>query len=124
MVILGKYEPATDAPFESSISYRQGTLANDRVKIATTRRLNQPKEKANSSDFVVEAIAKDERQKLQQTLGLGKSLVDTETLVNAYQQRGGTDNLRQLLQMSNTQQKMSEGQLIQWIQQWQKINHI
>ena len=261
LVILGKYEPATNAPFKSSISYRQGTLADNQIEIATTRRLNQPKEnverisedrygtvvwsgkigkgeviycttpylaanayqenldnyqflaelvserqaiwvdeyihgykdketnikeqqatlldylvktpwfllfiqtvlisfvaamaafrrfgqpiipsraiadnstayiealagvleKANSSDFVVEAIAKDERRKLQQTLGLGKSLVDTETLVNAYQQQGGTDNLRQLLQMSNTQSKMSEGQLIQWIQQWQKINQL
>ena len=259
LVILGKYEPATNAPFKSSILYRQG-IADRQIEIATTRRLNQPQEvekiledrygtvvwsekigkgeviycttpylaanayqenldnyqflaelvsqrraiwvdeyihgykdketniqerqatlldylvqtpwfllfiqtvlislvaaiaafrrfgqpvrptlaiadnstayiealagvleKANSSDFVVEAIAKDERQKLQQTLGLGKSLVDSETLLDAYQQQGGSDDLKQLLQISNAQTKMSEGQLIKWIQRWQKINQV
>lgn len=258
LVILGKRKPATNAPFKSSIPYRQGTLADQQIKIATTRRLNQPGEKiehiledsygtvvwsskigqgeviycttpylaanayqenldnyqfladlvsqrqaiwvdeyihgykdretqapeqqitlldyliqtpwfllfiqtvlilvvaaisalrrfgqpvkpktaiadnstayiealagvlekANSSDFVVEAIAKDERRKLQQTLGLGKSLVEPEILINAYEQQGAED-LKQILQMSDTQSKMSQSQLIRWIQQWQKIN--
>ncbi|MEL6494773.1 MAG: DUF4350 domain-containing protein [Cyanobacteria bacterium J06623_7] len=77
--------------------------------------------KANSSDFVVAAIAKDERQKLQQTLGLGKSLVDRQTLIDAYKQQQGTGNLGQLLSDSNSGQKISPSQLLHWIRQWQNI---
>ena len=258
LVILGKYEPATSAPFSSSIDYRQGTLSDNRIDIATTRRLDlspekvepiledaygtvvwsskigkgeviysttpylaanayqdnpdnyqflaelvddrraiwvdeyihgyqdretaanesqatllnylvqtpwfllfiqtvlialvaavtafrrfgrpiKPRmaiadnstayiealagvlEKANSSDFVLKAIAKDERQKLQPTLGLGKSLVDSKTLVDAYQQQGGKIDLEQLLQESDSSQ-ISDRQLSQWLQQWQQVN--
>jgi hypothetical protein len=260
LVIIGKYQPATAAPFNSSISYRQQTLSNDRIEIATTRRFRpgskeqsilqdeygavvwqeeigkgkviycttpylaanayqdnpdnyqflaelvsdhqtiwvdeyihgykdkesiaeeqqsdilsylaqtpwfllliqtvliaiisaitsfrrfglpiKPQtviadnstayinalagvlEKANSTDFVVEAIAKDEQHKLQQALGLGKSLVDEQTLLAAYkQQRGETAaDLSQLLQVSNAGKKISDAQLITWIQKWQKLN--
>jgi hypothetical protein len=81
-------------------------------------------EKANSTDFVVEAIAKDEQRKLQQALGLGKSLVDEQTLITAYkQQRGDTAlDLSQLLRVSNGGKKISDAQLITWIQKWQKLN--
>ncbi len=81
-------------------------------------------EKANSTDFVVEAIAKDEQRKLQKALGLGKSLVDEQTLLAAYkQQRGETEvDLSQLLQVSNASKKINDAQLITWIQKWQKLN--
>ena len=261
LVLIGKYQPATAAPFNSSIPYRQETLSNDQIKIATTRRFQQgqeqsilqdrygavvwqekigkgkiiycttpflaanayqdnldnyqfladlvndhqtiwvdeyihgykdkesiaeeqqadllsylaktpwfffliqtvliaivaavtafrrfglpikPKtaiadnstayidalagvlEKANSSDFVVEAIAKDEQRKLQQALGLGKSLVDEQTLITAYkQQRRDTAlDLSPLLRVSNARKKISDAQLITWIQKWQKLNSI
>jgi len=81
-------------------------------------------EKANSTDFVVQAIAKDEQRKLQQSLGLGKSLVDQETLLTACRQQKSdlVKDLKQLLQLSHARQKISDAQLITWIQQWQKIN--
>lgn len=81
-------------------------------------------EKANSTDFVVEAIAKDEQRKLQAALGLGKSLVDEETLIAAWKQQKGdaANDISQLLQVSNTKKKISDAQLITWIQKWQKIN--
>lgn len=260
LVIIGKYQPATAAPFNSSIPYRQETLSNNQIKIATTRRFKQGKqeqsilqdrygavvwqeeigkgkviycttpflaanayqdnldnyqfladlvddhqtiwvdeyihgykdkesiaeeqqadilsylaktpwfllliqtvliaiiaavtgfrrfglpikpktaiadnstayidalagvlEKANSTDFVVDAIAKDEQRKLQQALGLGKSLVDEETLLAAYQQQRGETavDLSQLLQVSNANRKISDAQLITWIQKWQKLH--
>lgn len=80
-------------------------------------------EKANSTDFVVDAIGKDERQKLQASLGLGKSLVDEETLIAAWKQQKSKSaaELSQLLQISNSS-KISDAQLITWIQKWQKIN--
>lgn len=79
-------------------------------------------EKANSTDFVLETIAKDEQRKLQQSLGLGKSLVDNQTLLTAYKQQGGQADLSQLLQLSNAGKKISHAQLITWIQKWQKLN--
>lgn len=81
-------------------------------------------EKASSTDFVVEAIAKDEQRKLQATLGLGKSLVDQETLITAWKQQRGdtTTELSQLLQVSNAKKNISDAQLITWIQKWQEIN--
>lgn len=80
-------------------------------------------EKAQSTDFVVEAIAKDEQRKLQQSLGLGKSLVDRENLIAAWkQQQGNESDLNQLLNVSNSGQKISDAQLIAWIQKWRKIN--
>ena len=263
LVIIGKYEPATAAPFESSIPYRQQTLSNNQIKIKTTRRYQQPNKdknrtesilddrygavvwqeqigkgkavycttpylaanayqdypdnyqflaelvddretiwideyihgykdretiaqeqqgdilsylkqtplyllfiqavlmaiiaamtafrrfglpikpktaiadnstayidalagvlaKVQSTEFVLEAIAKDEQRKLQGSLGLGKSLVDHESLIAAWrQQKGAESDLSQLLKVSNTEQKISDAQLITWIRQWQKLN--
>jgi len=81
-------------------------------------------EKANSTDFVVEAIAKDEQRKLQQSLGLGKSLIDRESLIAAYKLQKGESaaDLNELLRIGSIKQKISDAQLITWIQQWQKIN--
>ena len=81
-------------------------------------------EKANSTDFVVNAIAKDEQRKLQQALGLGKSLVDQETLIAAWKQQQGDSvmELNQVLEVSNGNRKISDAQLITWLQKWQIIN--
>ena len=80
-------------------------------------------EKAQSTDFVVEAIAKDEQRKLQKSLGLGKSLVDQESLITAWKQQGGAESdLYQLLKVSGAGKKISDARLITWIQKWQNIN--
>ena len=81
-------------------------------------------EKANSTDFIIDTIAKDEQRKLQTSLGLGKSLVDDKTLITACQQqkKESAADLRQLLQTRNVNQKISDAKLITWIQRWQKIN--
>ena len=74
--------------------------------------------------FVVQAIAKDEQRKLQQSLGLGKSPVDRDMLITAYNQQKSksAEDLKQLLQVGDANQKISAARLITWIQQWQKIN--
>jgi ABC-type transporter Mla MlaB component len=81
-------------------------------------------EKANSTDFVVETIGKDEQRKLQASLGLGKSLVDQNTLIAAWkkQQNQSAQELNQLLQINQNKNQISEAKLIDWIQKWQKIN--
>jgi hypothetical protein len=74
----------------------------------------------------VGAIAKDEQRKLQQSLGLGKSLVDDQTLLTAYKKQSNAtiEDLSKLLEVSNADRKISDAQLITWIQQWQKLNQI
>ena len=81
-------------------------------------------EKANSTDFVVEAIGKDEQRKLQQSLGLGKSLIDRDSLIAAYKQHKGESaiDLDELLRVNNAKGKISNARLITWIQKWQKVN--
>jgi Domain of unknown function (DUF4350) len=80
-------------------------------------------EKAQTTDFVVEAIVKDEQRKLQSSLGLGKSLVDQASLIAAWKlQKGAESDLSQLFKVSNAGKKISDAQLIDWMQKWQKIN--
>ena len=81
-------------------------------------------EKADSTDFIVDTVGKDEQRKLQASLGLGKSLVDEHTLVSAWklQRKESSAELSKLLKLNNAKQKISEAQLISWIQKWQKIN--
>lgn len=80
-------------------------------------------QKANSTDFVVDAIGKDERRKLQLSLGLGKTLVDEATLVAAWEQQNQqpATELNQVLQIERANQKISDAQLIVWLQKWQKL---
>ncbi|BAZ43813.1 hypothetical protein NIES4102_08150 [Chondrocystis sp. NIES-4102] len=81
-------------------------------------------EKANSTDFVVETIGKDEQKKLQASLGLGESLVDHQTLISVWQQQQNksASELNQLLQINQSKSKITETQLLEWIQRWEKIN--
>lgn len=80
-------------------------------------------EKADTKDFVVEAIGKDERRKLQLSLGLGNSPVDDETLIAACQQKSESlsTKLTRLLQI-NSRQKISDAKLVSFIEGWQEIN--
>lgn len=80
-------------------------------------------EKAESTDFIVDTVGKDEQRKLQASLGLGASLVDENTLISAWQvqREESSTELSKLLKINNTKQKISESQLIFWIQKWQKI---
>ena len=79
--------------------------------------------KANCTDFVVTTIAKDEQLKLQKKLGLGQTLVEEETLITAWTQQTGNSSskLRQLLQISKQNRRLSDKQLAHWVQQWQEI---
>lgn len=80
-------------------------------------------QKAQSTDFAMEAIAQDEQRKLQASLGLGKSLVDRQTLIAAWKQHSGSSTeLERLLNTSDRKNKLSDLQLINWIRQWQTIN--
>ena len=81
-------------------------------------------EKAEATDFIVETIAKDEQRKLQKYLGLGRNLLDENTLVNTWQERTGKSphDLQEVLKKAKSDRLISEAELVNWIQKWQKIN--
>ncbi len=83
-------------------------------------------EKAESTDFIVETIAKDEQIKLQKYLGLGRNLLDEKALVAAWQQQTqkSPHDLQEVLQKAKSDRPISETELVNWIQKWQKINKI
>lgn len=83
-------------------------------------------QKAQSSNFVVEMVGKEEQLQLQKALGLGQELVDSQTLVNAWmQQKGdGTAELKAVLQLQAQKRRISEKDLISWLHKWQSLREI
>ncbi len=83
-------------------------------------------EKAESTDFILETISKDEQRKLQKYLGLDRNLLDETTLVNAWQQQTekSPDDLQEVLQKAKSDHRISEAELVKLIQKWQKINKL
>ncbi len=74
--------------------------------------------KAESNNFVLENIAKSELLRIQKALGLGgKNLVDQETLIIAWREQTKTSpqDLIDLLKLANRSQKISQGDLLIWL---------
>ncbi|MFB2972939.1 DUF4350 domain-containing protein [Aerosakkonema sp. BLCC-F183] len=83
-------------------------------------------QKANSSEFVVEAIGKEEQIQLQKALGLGTTPIDRETLINAWVQQTGRPaaELQQVLELQSTKRRISEQELLSWLGKWQRVNQL
>ena len=81
-------------------------------------------EKAESSDFVVKTIGKDEQLKLQKKLGLGRKILPAKTLIEKWSQQDKkpSTKLQELLKLSNLSGQMNSKALMKWIQNWQEIN--
>lgn len=80
-------------------------------------------QKANSSEFIVEVVGKDEQLQLQKALFLGQEQLDHQSLVKAWVQQTGhpAKELEQLLQMPSQKQRMSETDLLRWLEKWEQI---
>ncbi|MBD2180426.1 DUF4350 domain-containing protein [Planktothrix sp. FACHB-1355] len=83
-------------------------------------------QKANSSEFVVEAIGKEEQIQLQKALGLGTTPIDRESLINAWVQQTGRPaaELEQVLELQSTKRRISEQELLSWLGKWQRVNQL
>ena len=82
-------------------------------------------QKAESREFVIEVIGKQEQLQLQQALGLGSVLLSPETLVAAWVQQTGrpATELEQVLQRQSKKRRIGERDLLTWLEQWQKIRN-
>jgi hypothetical protein len=79
--------------------------------------------KAGCSEFVLEMIGKTEQLEIQRALGLGSVPLPLDTLIAAWQQQTGrpAEELRVVLRPSDRQQRISETDLLQWIENVQTI---
>jgi len=77
-------------------------------------------QKAETHEFVWQAIAKAEQKKLQQKLGVKDA--DRQTLITAWQQTGRPESeLEYLLNPMKPKAKISDRQLLNWLLHWQRV---
>lgn len=82
-------------------------------------------EKAETREFVLDTIGKEEQLQLQKALGLGQTPVAKETLINAWVEQTGrtATELEQVLQIQSKKRRLSEQDLLNWLEKWQQIRH-
>jgi hypothetical protein len=82
-------------------------------------------QKADTQDFVVDVISKEEQLQLQNRLGLGKTLLEPEILLSIWQQQQGKDglDLERLLLKKFRQRRLHDRDLLKWMQAWEKLRN-
>lgn len=82
-------------------------------------------QKADSSEFVADVVGKEEQLQLQKALFLGQESLDSKTLVDAWVKQTGRPaaELEQVLQMRSPKRRMSERELLTWLEKWEQIRH-
>lgn len=106
---LGPPQTLTAPVVENSEAYIQGLAA--------------VLQKAESSEFVLEVVGKEEQLQLQKALGLGSVLVDNQTLVAAWVQQTGRPaaELEQLLKLQSKKHRIGEQNLQSWLEKWRQV---
>ncbi|MBD2448711.1 DUF4350 domain-containing protein [Nostoc sp. FACHB-152] len=77
-------------------------------------------QKAESSDFVIEMVGKEEQLQLQKALGLGTTPLERQTLLQVWQEKTGTSavELDAVLKLATRKQRISERELLSWLAKW------
>lgn len=80
-------------------------------------------EKANSSEFVLDVVGKEEQIQLQKALGLGPALLEPEALITAWMKQTGQPpaELEKLLRLYSQKRRIQERELLIWLEKWQNI---
>lgn len=114
---------AQNRRFEKPVALDTPVVNNSQAYIEALAGVLQ---KAQSSNFVIEMVGKEEQLQLQKALGLGLELLDTQTLINAWmQQKGdGAAELKAVLQLQSQKRRISEKDLINWLHKWQTLREI
>jgi Domain of unknown function (DUF4350) len=89
-------------------------------------------QKADTTDFVLEMVGKEEIQQLQEALGLGKTgnintqVSENEVLLPVWQDKIGTNtsDLKSVLQIRSQKRRISEKDLIAWLSKWQSLRKL
>lgn len=80
-------------------------------------------QKAESSEFILEIVGKEEQLQLQKALFLGQTPLDYQVIVDAWVQQTGrpASELEQLLQAPSKKHRLSETKLLSWLKKWEQI---
>lgn len=79
-------------------------------------------QKAESSEFILEVVGKEEQLQLQKELFLGEKLLEPQIVVDAWVQKTGRPGteLAQLLQVKK--RRLNETELLHWLTKWKQIH--
>lgn len=131
LVILGAGARVTEAEFSTMQKSPQGN-----IKIDTRRRYKKANSKqvdlgdrfgaADTTDFVVEMVGKQEQLQLQKALGLGQVLLEPQALINFWIEKTGASaaELDTVLKLQSRKQSISERDLLSWLGKWRNIRGI
>ncbi|MEG5160585.1 DUF4350 domain-containing protein [Microcoleus sp. AT3-A2] len=80
-------------------------------------------QKANSTDFAIEIIGKEEQLQLQKALLLGQTSLESDTLTNAWVEQTGRKaaELSEILPSPSHKRRISDSDLLAWLGKWQQI---
>jgi hypothetical protein len=122
-VILAVALWAGNHRFGKAISLPSPTVNNSEAYIQALAGVLQ---KADSTDFLVCAIAQEEQRQLQKALGLGTAPLDAQVLGSAWTQQTGqpANEIDALLKTPSSQHRLSKTASLAWLQQWHKIRQI
>jgi hypothetical protein len=83
-------------------------------------------QKADTTDFVVEMVGKQEQQQLQKALGLGQILLKPQDLIDFWIEKTGASaaELDAVLKLQSSEQPISERELLSWLEKWRNIRLI
>ncbi|MDZ8185630.1 MAG: DUF4350 domain-containing protein [Nostoc sp. ChiSLP02] len=83
-------------------------------------------QKADTTDFVIEMVGKQEQLQLQKALGLGQIPLEHQALLNIWKEKTGasTAELDAVLKLQSRKQPTSEQELLSWLGKWRNIRLI
>jgi hypothetical protein len=80
-------------------------------------------QKADTTDFVIGMVGKQEQLQLQKALGLGQVPLEHQTLVNVWVEKTGASgaDLDAVLKLRSHKQPIKEQELLSWLGKWRSI---
>jgi hypothetical protein len=83
-------------------------------------------QKADTTEFVVEMVGKQEQLQLQKALGLGQILLERQALIDFWVEKTGASaaELDAVLKLESGKQPISERDLLSWLGKWRTIRLI
>ncbi|MEH1900819.1 MAG: DUF4350 domain-containing protein [Nostoc sp.] len=83
-------------------------------------------QKADTTDFVIQMVGKQEQLQLQKALGLGQVLLEPEALINFWIEKTGASaiELNAVLKLQSRKQAITERDLLSWLGKWRTIRLI
>lgn len=80
-------------------------------------------QKAESSDFVVEMVGKEEQLQLQKALGLGSVPLEHQTLLDLWVEKTGKNpvELDTALKLQARKRRISQQDLVNWLAKWRTL---